>query len=393
MVKTGLEILVSNQTWQNRFKGNIALLCHSASIDSRYVLAPIHIKKIFGNRFKKLFGPQHGFVTDVQDNMMESKDYIHPYFGVPVHSLYSHTRIPTDEMLEGIDHLFVDLQDVGTRVYTYISTLSLIMEKVQGRKIEIVVLDRPNPVGGNMIEGNVLEKEYKSFVGRHEIPQRHALTMGEYAKYVQQNFFPNVNLTVIQMDGWKREMFFKDTGLPWVNPSPNLPTMEGAITFIGTVLFEGTNISEGRGTTRSLEIIGHPKIEAFSIVDYLNSLPEIKSLAGFILRPQVFMPTFQKHAGIACGGLQIQLTDEQKFKSWTLSQLLCRELYHHLKGDFEFHTKPYEYEKEKLAIDLINGTKEVRLWVEKNGTLAELQKIEENGMKGYLSNREKCLLY
>lgn len=390
---TGLEKLVSNQTLQNKFKGNIGLLCHSASIDSNYVLAPIHIKKIFGGRFKKLFGPQHGFVTDVQDNMMESKDYIHPYFGVPVHSLYSHTRIPTDAMLEGLDHLFVDLQDVGTRVYTYISTLSLIMEKVQGRKIEIIVLDRPNPVGGNIIEGNLLEKDYKSFVGRHEIPQRHALTMGEYAKYVQQNFFPNVNLTVIEMQNWKREMFYKHTGLPWVNPSPNLPTMEGAITFVGTVLFEGTNISEGRGTTRSLEIIGHPKIEAFSFVDYLNNLPEIKELQGFILRPQVFMPTFQKHQGIPCGGLQIQVTNPDQIRPWTLSQLLCRELYHHLKSDFKWNDKPYEYEKEKLSIDLINGNSDVRLWVEKKGTLAELKKIEDNQMDNYKMAREKALIY
>jgi len=393
MVTTGLEKLVSNQTLQNKFKGNIGLLCHSASIDSNYVLAPIHIKKIFGGRFKKLFGPQHGFVTDVQDNMMESKDYIHPYFGVPVHSLYSHTRIPTDAMLEGLDHLFVDLQDVGTRVYTYISTLSLIMEKVQGRKIEIIVLDRPNPVGGNIIEGNLLEKDYKSFVGRHEIPQRHALTMGEYAKYVQQNFFPNVNLTVIEMQNWKREMFYKHTGLPWVNPSPNLPTMEGAITFVGTVLFEGTNISEGRGTTRSLEIIGHPKIEAFSFVDYLNNLPEIKELQGFILRPQVFMPTFQKHQGIPCGGLQIQVTNPDQIRPWTLSQLLCRELYHHLKSDFKWNDKPYEYEKEKLSIDLINGNSDVRLWVEKKGTLAELKKIEDNQMDNYKMAREKALIY
>jgi len=393
MVTTGLEKLVSNQTLQNKFKGNIGLLCHSASIDSNYVLAPIHIKKIFGGRFKKLFGPQHGFVTDVQDNMMESKDYIHPYFGVPVHSLYSHTRIPTDAMLVGLDHLFVDLQDVGTRVYTYISTLSLIMEKVQGRKIEIIVLDRPNPVGGNIIEGNLLEKDYKSFVGRHEIPQRHALTMGEYAKYVQQNFFPNVNLTVIEMQNWKREMFYKHTGLPWVNPSPNLPTMEGAITIVGTVLFEGTNISEGRGTTRSLEIIGHPKIEAFSFVDYLNNLPEIKELQGFILRPQVFMPTFQKHQRIPCGGLQIQVTNLDQIRPWTLSQLLCRELYHHLKSDFKWNDKPYEYEKEKLSIDLINGNSDVRLWVEKKGTLAELKKIEDNQMDNYKMAREKALIY
>ena len=173
VVITGLERLASDTVLQKLLKGNVGLLCHSASIDRNYTMSVFHLQKILGDRLKKLFGPQHGFVTDVQDNMVESKDFIHPYFKLPIYSLYSTTRIPTDEMLKGLDTIVVDLQDVGTRVYTYIHTLTLLMEKCREKNIRIVILDRPNPVSGSMVEGNILKKGFESFVGRHPIPQRH----------------------------------------------------------------------------------------------------------------------------------------------------------------------------------------------------------------------------
>lgn len=391
---TGLERLISEKTLQDSIKGNIGYLCHSASIDSQFNSGVVLLQKLFGARLKKLFGPQHGFVTDVQDNMVETTHYVHPYFKIPVYSLYSETRTPTDEMLEGLNTLIIDLQDVGTRVYTYISTLSLIMEKCVGRDIKIVVLDRPNPVGGDVIEGTILKPGYESFVGRYPIPQRHALTIGEVGLYGQKVLKTDCDLEVIAMKNWKRSMFWQDTGLPWVLPSPNLPTPEGAITFAGTVLFEGTNISEGRGTTRPLEVAGFPEIESFSFCErVMKTLKDEGLSAGFNLRPIIFLPTFQKHQGKNCGGIHIHPTINSEFKSWSVSQMLCREFKRELGDRFEFHQKPYEYEFHKLAIDLINGTDEVRHWVNNLGSLSDLQKLETQGYDKYKSEREKALIY
>lgn len=393
-VITGLERLMADKTLQATVKGNIGYLCHSASIDSQFNSGVVLLQKLFGGRLKKLFGPQHGFVTDVQDNMVETTHYIHPYFKIPVYSLYSETRTPTDEMLEGLDTLIVDLQDVGTRVYTYISTLSLIMEKCQGRDLKILVLDRPNPVGGEMIEGTILKPDYKSFVGRYPIPQRHSLTMGEVGIYGKKILNTDCNLEVVKMLNWKRSMFWQDTGLPWVLPSPNLPTPEGALTFAGTVLFEGTNISEGRGTTRALEIAGYPGIESFSFCDKVMSKFKEEGLTeGFNLRPIIFLPTFQKHMGKNCGGIHIHPTVNAKFQSWSVSQMLCREFKRELGNEFQFHDKAYEYEFHKLAIDLINGTDEVRHWVNKLGSLSDLRKIEIQGHDKFLNEKAETIIY
>lgn len=393
-VITGLERLVTDKNLQDQIKGNIGYLCHSASIDSEFNTGVQLLQKIFGSRLTKLFGPQHGFVTDVQDNMMETAHYVHPYFKIPVYSLYSETRIPTDEMLKDLNTLIIDLQDVGTRVYTYISTLSLIMEKCVGRDIKLVVLDRPNPVGGEMIEGCILQKGYESFVGRYPIPQRHSLTMGEVGLFGKKILNTDCNLEVIPMKNWKRNMYWCDTGLPWVLPSPNLPTMEGAITFAGTVLFEGTNISEGRGTTRALEVAGFPGIESFSFCDrVMKKFKEEGLIEGFNLRPIIFLPTFQKHQGKNCGGVHIHPTVNHKFKSWSISQMLCREFKRELGDQFEFHNKPYEYEFHKLAIDLINGTDEVRHWVNKLGSFSELTKIETRGFDQFLNQKENIIIY
>jgi uncharacterized protein YbbC (DUF1343 family) len=394
MVATGLERLITESDLQMKFKGNIAYLCHSASVTKDLEHGLLALKRVFGSQLKKIFGPQHGFVTDVQDNMVETTHYTHPFFQLPVYSLYSETRIPTDEMLEGLDHIFVDLQDVGTRIYTYIYTMTLLMEACAKKGIEVVILDRPNPIDCQTLEGNILDLHYASFVGRHPIPVRHGLTMGEVALMHQKYWATQkCKLTVIEMKNYKRQMSYEETGLPWVIPSPNLPTVEAAYTFVGTVLYEGTNISEGRGTTRSLEIIGHPKIEAFGFHEKLKPVLKEANLEGFILRPLVFLPTFQKHQGKPTGGYQIHVTDRKKFEPWRLCQYLLREMYHELGSDFAWKVPPYEYEYHKVPVDLINGTDELRLWVEKRGSEEEYQAIMRPNQEKYLEERKSILLY
>ena len=393
-VLTGLDRLLAEPSLQEKFKGKVAYLCHSASVTNQLEHGLIAMKRIFGDRLIKVFGPQHGFVTDVQDNMVETTHYKHPFFKLPVYSLYSETRIPTDEMLEGIDHIFVDLQDVGTRIYTYIYTMTLLMEACQKKGIEVVVLDRPNPINGVTLEGNILDLNFASFVGRHPIPVRHAMTMGEVARMHQKYWGgKDCKLTVIEMKGYKREMSFEDTRLPWVMPSPNLPTIEAAYTFVGTVLYEGCNISEGRGTTRSLEIIGHPGIEAFGFHEKLKPILAKANLKGFILRPLVFLPTFQKHAGVPCGGYQIHVTDRKTFEPWRLCQYLLREFYKELGNDFKWKLPPYEYEYHKEPVDLINGTDKLRHWVEKYQDEEAYQAIMSENQTQFQEMRKSILIY
>ena len=377
-VETGLDILSKDKMLQKKIKGNVALLCHNASINSSFTHAAIKFKEIFGSRFVKLFGPQHGFTTDAQDNMIETNHYIHPYFKIPVYSLYSETRIPTDEMLEGIDHLFVDLQDVGCRMYTYIYTLTLLLEKCINKDIEVVVLDRPNPINGVDIEGNILDPEFESFIGRHPIPVRHGMTIGEVALMHQKYWVKDkINLRVVKMSNWERAMHFEDTKLPWLLPSPNLARVESSFTFPATVLFEGTTLSEGRGTTQPLEIVGHPKLKPFSFYEnHLKSIVKKSKLKGFEVRPITFLPTFQKQADKVCGGLQIHVTDRSIYKPWRVGQLLMRELYHYLGDYFEWKKPPYEYNYIHKPIDIINGTDKLRLWVENNENVDILDSFE-----------------
>lgn len=394
MISTGLNELLTNKELQNEFSGNVALLCHSASVDNDLNHSLIRFKELFKDRLIKVFGPQHGFVTDVQDNMIESDHYTHPYFKLPIYSLYSETRVPTDEMLDRIDHLFIDLQDVGTRIYTYIYTMTYILEKCADKDIEVIILDRPNPVGLEKIEGNILDPKFVSFVGRHELPVRHAMTIGEIA-LMHQKFWTDkkCNLRVISMKGLKREMFFEDTELPWVMPSPNLPTIEGCFTFVGTVLFEGTNISEGRGTTRSLEIIGHPGIRPFEFHEHLKDVLRNEDLGDYRLRPINFIPTFQKHVGNSCGGYQIHILDRKTFNPWRLNQILCKELKSYLGSNFKYKEDPYEYETDMNPVDMINGTDRLRTWYEENGDNSFLEKIEKERMDDFLNKRKKVLLY
>lgn len=378
-VISGLDVLVADINIQKSFNGNVALLAHNASVDSSFVHASLRMKEIFGPRFIKLFGPQHGFATDAQDNMIETNHYIHPYLDIPVYSLYSETRVPTDKMLEGIDHLFVDLQDVGCRMYTYIYTLTLLLEKCSDRAIEIIILDRPNPLNGVDLEGNILDLKFESFMGRHPMPVRHGMTIGEVALMHQKYWSKEkANLKIIRMQHWERQMYFEDTQLPWLLPSPNLGRVESVFTFPAIVLFEGTTLSEGRGTTQALEIFGHPKLDSFSFFEnvLVDKIKKSK-LEGFALRPIIFLPTFHKQMDKVCGGLQLHITDRSTYKPWRVGQFLLREVYHYMGDDFEWLQPPYEYNYTQQPIDIMNGTDKLRHWTIQNDSVETLDAFED----------------
>jgi len=376
-IKTGLERL-KDKSIRNSIKGNIGYLCHAASVDINLNHGIPIVKELFGNRLKKIFSPQHGLFGDLQDNMIESDHFFHPHYQLPVYSLYSYTRKPTSDMLDGLDHMIIDLQDVGTRVYTYIWSMILTMESAGEKGVEVIVLDRPNPIGGIHVEGNMLKPKFSSFVGLYPLPMRHGLTIGEIAKMAVSKWEVRCELRIVEMEGWERKMYFDDTGLPWVMPSPNLATPEATLVYPGSVIFEGTNMSEGRGTTRSLEIIGHSKLDPFSFLEHLTSVFKKYHLEGFVLRPLIFKPTFQKYREINCGGFQIHVTDRLVFEPWIVSVILCRELYHHLGDHFIWKQPPYEYEFNNMPFDILNGTDEIRKWVEKGGGIDELRIIARN---------------
>ena len=393
MIQIGLENFVSKHFSKAPNWGNCAVLCHAASVDIELNHTLIHLKKVLGKNLTKVFGPQHGFVCDVQDNMVETDHFHHPFFNLPIYSLYGETRVPTDEMLEGIDTLIIDLQDVGTRVYTYITTMSYCLKKCESLGIKAVIFDRPNPIGGELIEGNILDKKWKSFVGHHPIPMRHSLTMGEMAKLDKKVFTPNVDLEVYEMTNWTRSMTWENCERIWVNSSPNLATANSAAIFPGSVLFEGTNWSEGRGTTRALEIVGAPGVEPFEFAKHLNKQCSEFGIEDIIIKPTYFYPMFQKHKDTPCGGVHLFCKNANNFKAWTFGQLLLRECFHYEGFKFKWNDKPYEYENENLAIDYINGDEALRLWVEENQNAEKLFELEKKNHHQFLQLKEDCKIY
>ena len=392
-ILTGLDILSNSPEIRATIKGTIAYLGNQASVSRCLENGLDKMIALFGSRVIKAFGPQHGFATIAQDNMIETAHYNHPVHGIPVLSLYSETRIPTKEMLEGIDNLIIDLQDVGTRVYTYIWTLFNIMKSVRGTGIKITVLDRPNPAGGKLVQGNFPNEIFYSFVCMSGIPMRHGLTIGEVALWFQKNHFPDVKLNVVSMQGWERWMIWQNTGLHWVNPSPNLPTPEGCLVYPGSVLFEGTNLSEGRGTTRSLEMIGHPDIEAEKWKSDLDKFLKKNGSPGFVLRPIYFEPVFQKLKGTTCGGYQIHNTLPNTSNPWKLGQLLLSFLFERMDKESFWNNQAYEYKTHGLAIDWINGTDRIRKNIEQGCNGVDLDEIEKEGLHEFMVLRQEILLY
>lgn len=334
----------------------LGALLHPASVTEDLRHTSELLRYFNGDLFKlsALFGPQHGIKGHTQDNMIEWEGSFDAELGVPVFSLYGENRKPTPEMLSKIDVLLVDLQDVGARYYTFIWTLFLCMEACEEAGIPVVVVDRPNPINCVDEEGPVLVTNYASFVGLHPLKIRHGKTIGELAELFKEERFPKCELYVLKMRGYERKMWFDETGLPWVMPSPNMPTLDTAIVYPGMCLFEATNVSEGRGTTRPFELFGAPFIDAPKLCRYMNSL----RLPGVHFRENYFQPTFHKWSGQICGGAQIHVTDRNKFRSFEMAVLLLRYLFATYPNDFSWKNPPYEYEFEKLPIDILlgNGT-------------------------------------
>jgi uncharacterized protein YbbC (DUF1343 family) len=375
-VKTGLECLIDAPP--ERLSGKrIGLLCNPASVDRRLRHARMLIHQTFPGQLTALFSPQHGFYAEKQDNMIESENGMDPQLQIPLYSLYGKTRIPTKAMFENIDVLIVDLQDAGTRVYTFIYTLSYCMEAARDYGKSVLILDRPNPVNGQTVEGNCLSMDCRSFVGRYPIPMRHGLTVGELAGLFNHDYGIGCGLDVIPMTGWKRSMGFTDTGLPWVAPSPNLPTPASAGVYPGQVIWEGTNVSEGRGTTQPFELFGAPFLATERILSRLTDT----DLAGIVLRETAFEPTSGKWQGKLCRGFQIHVTDPDSYQPYLTSLKLLQAVMHQHPVDFSWKSPPYEYEFERLPIDLIIGSSEIRQRIEQRESLdaiAETWKPELN---------------
>src|SRR5262245_9753839 len=307
-MRLGLEVLLKSRI--ELLKGaRVGLIVHPASINSNFE----HDADLFHNdpriELTALFGPQHGIRGETQDNMIEWQSFRDSQTGLPVYSLYGETRKPTTEMLDAVDALVFDVQDVGTRVYTFVYTMALAMEAARECGKRFVVLDRPNPIGGRQIEGNIHEAEFRSFVGMYPLPMRHGMTIGELALMFNDEFRIGCELEVVKMEGWHRAMWFEDTRLPWVMPSPNIPTVDTADVYPGMVMVEGTEVSEGRGTTRPFEITGAPYIEPRALIEHLQK----DQLPGCVFRPLHVEPTFHKFKGQLCGGLQIHVTDRATF--------------------------------------------------------------------------------
>jgi uncharacterized protein YbbC (DUF1343 family) len=342
------------ELWPREFRGaRIGALLHPASVSSKLEHASHILERHHGDLFRltAFFGPQHGFLGQTQDNMVEWKSYEHPRLRIPVFSLYGGHRESTEEMLRDVDVLLVDLQDIGARYYTFIWTMYLCMLACEKHDIAVVVLDRPNPINGTTTEGPVLDPDYKSFVGMHSIPVRHGRTIGELAQQFRDEVFPKCRLSILPMKSWERAMWFDQTGLPWVTPSPNMPSLDTATVYPGMCLLEATNISEGRGTTRPFEIFGAPFIDAANLCRELNA----RQLPGAFFRENHFQPAFQKSAGQLCQGAQLHVTDRETFQPFRTGVEVIQAI-RKLCGDhFQWKQPPYEYEWKRLPIEVLIG--------------------------------------
>lgn len=382
----GIDGLLDSGTLAGR---RVGLVCNPASIDAAYRHTADRLRQAPGVTLAALFGPQHGFRSDVQDNMVETPHARHPQWNVPIHSLYSDRREPAAEMLAGLDLLVIDLQDVGARVYTYAYTMANCLRAAARRGVPVVVCDRPNPIGGDAVEGPVLAPGYESFVGQFPIPLRHGMTIGELARLFNDHFGLGADLEVAPLRGWTRSAHHDETGLPWVMPSPNLPTLDSALAYPGAVLFEGTNVSEGRGTTRPFELIGAPWVDG----DALAARVAEAAPPGVVARPAHFEPTFQKHAGRPCGGCQIHVTDRLAFRPVLTAVTLLHAI--RLAGPerFAWREPPYEYERTKPPIDVLSGSAALRRRMDAGAAPAEIAAAWEPDVAAFGPVRARFLLY
>jgi uncharacterized protein YbbC (DUF1343 family) len=387
-IKLGLERLLEERITLLR-GARVGLVCNQASVDHSLRHAADILNEHKDVNLQALFGPQHGIRGDVQDNMIETEHTVDRETGLPIHSLYSETREPTEAMLKDIDVLGFDMQDVGCRIYTFAYTMANCM-KVAGRLgKKVIVCDRPNPINGKDVAGNVLEPEQASFVGQYAIPTRHGMTLGELALLFKEYFRVDCDLEVIKMDGWERDYWLDQTDAPWVMPSPNIPTLDSATVFPGTVHFEGTQISEGRGTTRPFELVGAPYVEPEKYARWLNDM----KFPGVFFRSCIFRPTFQKHGGVSCGGVQIHVTDRERFEPVTIGIAMVKVTYDLYPTEFRWKEPPYEYVYDRNPFDVIAGTSKIREAIESGKSLEVIRANWKEELEAFKKVRDTYLLY
>jgi uncharacterized protein YbbC (DUF1343 family) len=385
-VRLGADVLLDSR----RLRGSrVGVVCNHASVGPgfRHIVDRLHDAE--GVHLTAIFGPQHGFRSDVQDNMVETPHGDDTSRQVPVYSLYSDTREPTTEMFRDIDILVIDLQDVGARIYTYIYTMANCLRAAARHGVPVIVCDRPNPIGGRHVEGAALSPGFESFVGQFAIPMRHGLTIGELAAFFNDHFGIGAALEIAPMERWHRPLSADETGLPWVMPSPNMPTLDSALVYPGTVLFEGTQISEGRGTTRPFELVGAPWVDPDGFAAAMRDL----ELPGVYFRPAVFVPTFQKHAGETCGGCQIHVVDRDAFRPVRTGVALIA-MFRRLDPDrFAWRPPPYEYEHRRPPIDILAGSDALRRQIEAGVPLPAIVESWREDEEAFVRLREPYLLY
>lgn len=388
MVELGIEKLVKSPLPHLGGK-RLALLCNQSSTDRHFTHSRDLLMQAFPGQLACLFTPQHGFFAEKQDNMIESSHIVDPVSGLPVFSLYGEVRRPTAAMFDHFDVLLIDIVDVGTRVYTFLYTMAYCLEVAAQEGKKVVVLDRPNPVGGDLIEGNILQDDCRSFVGLYPLPMRHGLTFGELALYLNSEFGIGADLEVVSMEGWQRSMLFGDTGLPWVFPSPNMPSGLTALVYPGQVLWEGTNISEGRGTTLPFELFGAPFIEHERLLAALQDV----ELPGCLLRPLVFEPTSNKWAGQPCRGFHLHVTDPQSFLPYRTSLALLQAIAVLYPDMFALKQPPYEYEFTRRPLDLILGDSNLYNMLAQGESLLALERAWQPGLEHFARVRQRYFLY
>lgn len=389
-IRIGLDRLRDNGFTELKGR-SVGLLCNHASIGADLThaidaLLPLHLNGHLN--LAAVFGPQHGLWGHTQDNMIEWRGGTDARTGLTVHSLYGEHREPTDEMLDGVDTFVIDIPDVGARCYTFIWTAALCLKACSRKGIPVVVLDRPNPIGGAAAEGPVLDPAFASFIGLHPLPLRHGLTVGEVCLHIRNTCYPHLELGVVRMEGWSRKMRYRDTGLPWVAPSPNLPTPETATVYPGMALFEGAVYSEGRGTTTPFETFGQPGLDGWKLAERFNAI----GLPGVRLRPVVFEPTFDKYRQELCGGCFVHVTDTQAFRPvWTAVTILqCLAASN--RDAFAWREGPFEYENNIPPIDILAGCSWIREGIDDLSTEEVRERLDAEAA-AFEPLRREAILY
>lgn len=387
MVRTGNDI-ISREARRRLGTRRIGLLANPASVDTKFIhiVDSLTAQRI---RLECIFGPQHGYRGETQANMIEWQGYIHPELGIPVYSLYGEKREPDPFMIQDLDAVLVDLPDVGARPYTYLWTAVLMMKACAGIGIRVTVCDRPNPIGGSAVEGQLPDGSYRSFVCLYPLPMRHGFTIGEALHFINETQGIGCDLEVIRMRGWERSMYHEQTGQPWIVPSPNMPSPDTALLYPGTVLLEGTNISEGRGTTRPFELVGAPWIEPQGFAQKLSSL----GIEGALFRPVNFEPTWDKYEGRLCGGVQIHVVKRKAFKPVRCGALLIAAAADLYPKDFAWSEPPYEYEFKRPPIDVIYGGDGLRESIDAGRSPQALFDDWKRGERNFSRKRKPFLLY